>query len=133
MTRPLRENLELAERDGATWVCCARCGHELSREGEDWRRRCVVEHLPPAHLGPHRELLEGRLELEEHYCPGCGVTLDAAIVVASRAAPVAGRRPARRPGNQSTAPQPIALDPRTTAAIALDLQVKTCGPTHVGH
>ena len=115
MSRPLRENLELAERDGATWVCCARCGHELSREGEDWRRRWVVEHLPPAHLGPHRELLEGRLELEEHYCPGCGVTLDAAIVVARGAASVAGRRPARRPANQSTAPQPMALDPRTTA------------------
>jgi nicotinamidase-related amidase len=132
MNRPLRENLEIAERDGASWVQCAHCGHPLSVAAEDWRPHCVVKRLPPASMGPHRDLLAGRLELEELYCPGCGATLDASVIeLAADAAPV--RRPARRPGKQSTAPQPVTLEAASTAVIALDLHVKTCHPSHVGY
>ena len=132
MNRPLRENLELAEEGGVAWVQCARCGHRLAAAEEDWRLQCVTKRLDPSQLGPHRELLAGRLELEEIYCPGCGTTLDAAVVAPSaETAPVV--RPARRPGQQSTAPKPVTLEAATTAIIALDLHVKTCHPSHVGY
>ena len=131
MSRPLRENLELATRDGADWVQCARCGRPLAPAGEDWHAHCVVKRLPPTQMGPHRELLQGRLELEEHYCPQCGATLDAAMVESAEAAGV--RRPARREGNISTAPQPVTLAASAVAIVALDLHIKTCVPGHVGY
>jgi nicotinamidase-related amidase len=132
MNQPIRENLELAERDGVAWVQCARCEHRLSGEGEDWHKHCVVKRLPPEHMGPHRELLRGRFDLEEHYCPSCGVTLDASIIeVEAQAA--SARRPSRREGGQSIAPNPITVDAANTAVIVLDLHVKTVEPTHVGH
>jgi nicotinamidase-related amidase len=134
MNRPIRENLEVAERDGAAWVQCARCGYRLAAADEDWHPQCVVKHLPPASMGPHRELLEGRLTLEEHYCPGCGVTLDASLVeVAAAAESAPTGRPARRAGKQSTAPKPVSVEAASTAVIVLDLHVKACDPSHVGH
>lgn len=132
MNRPLRENLELAERDGAAWVQCARCGHCLSAAEEDWHAHCVVKRLSPINMGPHRELLQGRHRLEEHYCPGCGVTLDASVIDAE-VQPAASRRPRRRPGGQSVAPKQITLDAASTAVIVLDLHVKAVEPTHVGY
>lgn len=131
MSRPLRENLEVAERDGGAWVQCSRCGHRLSAADGDWRTHCVVKRLPPRSLGPHRELLEGRLMLEEHYCPNCGVTLDANVVDVEASA--ASRRPARRPGMQSTTPRPVELEAASTAIIVLDLHIKACDPGHVGY
>jgi hypothetical protein len=94
MNHTIRENLELAEFNGAAWVQCARCGHRLSAAGEDWHAHCLVKRLPPGKMGPHRELLLGRFELEEHYCPGCGVTLDASVVECR--ANEAQRNPARQ-------------------------------------
>jgi nicotinamidase-related amidase len=82
-------------------------------------------------MGPHREVLQGRHQLEEHYCPGCGTTLDASIV--DVAGSTAARRPRRRAGGQSVAPKPITLDAASTAVIALDLHVKCVEPTHVGY
>src|SRR5438105_5294314 len=107
MNRPIRENLELAERDGAAWVQCARCGHRLSAAGEDWHAHCIVKRLSPENMGPHHELLQGRHQLEEHYCPGCGVTLDASVIDVEMS--TSARRPRRREGAQSTAPKPITL------------------------
>ena len=134
MNRPIRENLEVAELEGAAWVQCSRCGQRLSAAGEDWHAHCVVKRLPPGSMGPHRELLEGRLMLEEHYCPGCGVTLDASLVDVGAGADAApSGRPARRQGKQSTTPKPITLAAASTAVIALDLanqilRPDACGP-----
>lgn len=135
MNRPFRENLELAELESGVWVQCSHCGHRLSAADQDWRAHCVVKRLPPRSMGPHRELLEGRLMLEESYCPNCGVTLDASVVEveAGMEAPVTVGRPARREGKKSTTPKPITLDAASTAVIVLDLHVKTCVPSHVGY
>jgi nicotinamidase-related amidase len=132
MNRPLRENLEVAEFESGAWVQCSRCGHRLSEADGDWRAHCVVKRLPPRSMGPHRELLEGRLMLEELYCPNCGVTLDATVVDAAPGA-AAARRPVRRPGNQSTAPRPVTLEAASTAIVVLDLHIKACDPSHVGY
>jgi nicotinamidase-related amidase len=129
MNRPIRENLELAEFDGVDWVQCARCGHRLSAVGEDWHAHCVAKRLPPGAMGPHRELLVGRFKLEEHYCPSCGVTLDASVVAVL--APAV--RPPRRTAAQSVAPKPIRLNAAETAVVVLDLHVKAVDPTHAGH
>jgi nicotinamidase-related amidase len=132
MNQPIRENLELAEHEGVAWVQCARCGHRLAGAGEDWHRHCIVKCWPPESMGPHRQLLRGRFDLEEHYCPGCGVTLDATIVdVEAKPAPAA--RPSRRQGGQSIAATPVTLDASTTTLVVLDLHRKAVEPTHVGH
>jgi nicotinamidase-related amidase len=134
VNRPFRENLEVADHRGAMWVRCTRCGYPIAEADEDWREHCAVRRLPPRSMGPHRELLEGRLVLEERYCPGCGVTVDADVVddatsgVASKS-----NRPARRKGNKSTTPVPVSLRGPETAVIVLDLHVKACEPSHVGH
>ena len=130
MIRPLRENLELAGEGAASWVQCARCGRRLAPAGQDWHAHCVVKRLPPDSMGPHRALLEGRLELEEHYCPGCGTTLDAIVV---EVAEPAVKRPERRDGAIATTPQPVTLAAASVAVVALDLHVKTCVPGHVGY
>lgn len=134
MIRPYRENLDLAERDGGAWVQCSHCGHRLAAAGGDWRANCIVKRLPPRTMGPHRELLEGRMLLEEAYCPNCGVTLDATVIEDEAAAAIAkSARPARRDGRKSTKPLAVRLDPKTSAIIVLDLHVKACEPSHVGY
>jgi nicotinamidase-related amidase len=132
MKQPIRENLELAELDGARWVQCAQCGHRLSADGEDWQAHCIVKRMSPTSMGPHRELLRGRFDLEEYYCPGCGVTLDASIVDVAEE-PLQSCRPVRREGKQSTAPKPVRIDAASTAVIALDLHIKAVEPSHVGY
>lgn len=132
MSRPFRENLVLEEHEGRDWVQCARCGHRLAPSDGDWRGASTRRQLPPDRMGPYRDLMRGRMVLEELYCPKCGVTFDAAVIPAAEEAPVS-IRPARREGRRSTAPVPITLEAATTAIIALDLHVKACAPTHVGH
>jgi nicotinamidase-related amidase len=134
VNRPFRENLELADHRGATWVRCSRCGYAIAPSDEDWREHCTVKRLPPSNMGPHRELLEGRLVLEERYCPGCGVTVDADVVDDATSG-MAGKssRPAKRKGNKSTAPVPVTLRASETAVIVLDLHVKCVEPTHAGY
>ena len=129
MTRPFRENLEIVEEADKKWVRCMRCGHRLSSVNEDWRQACVTKRLPPSQMGPHRELLEGRVMLEERYCPNCGVTMDASVVEVETAtdAPVMVR-PARREGKIPVIAQPVTLDPATTAIIVLDLNIRAENP-----
>lgn len=123
MKRPLQENLELNELEGKPWVQCARCGHQLCAAGMDWKAACVTRLLPPNRMGPHREILEGRLLLQERYCPGCGVTLDAAVVEVDNSV---GERKASEP----TRPQPLKLSPATTAVVVLDLNKSSYDPKH---
>jgi acetone carboxylase gamma subunit len=80
MNRPLRENLELTDEKGKTWVQCGSCGHRLAPADEDWKTVCLTRLLPPTHMGPHHKIMTGHLVLREHYCPGCGLTLDADVV-----------------------------------------------------
>lgn len=132
MNQLVRENLELAERDGVSIFQCAHCKHRLAGANEDWHQACVVKRLPPERMGPHRELLRGRFDLQEHYCPRCGVTLDATVVEV-KINPAEGRRPARREGGQSVSPQPVALQASSTAIVILDLHVKAVQPGHVAY
>lgn len=117
MSRPLRENLELVEEQGAEWVLCAACGRRLCAAGEDWRQACVTRLLPPGRMGPFHEIMEGRAMLEERYCPGCGVSLDATVIIGEE-------RPARRAAPNRVKPEPLVLDARSAAVVVLDLNTK---------
>ena len=121
MNRPLRENLELADIDGTTWVQCARCGHRLCAADADWKQACVTRLLPPSRMGPFREPMAGRALLEERYCPGCGISLDATVVETD------DRRVERQAPNRIT-PEPISLEADSTAVVALDLSAKSHDP-----
>ena len=103
MSRPLRENLEVVEGQGNEWVQCAACGHRLCGAGEDWREACVIRLLPPGRMGPFHEIMEGRAVLEERYCPGCGVSLDATVIVNEE-------RPVQRAAPNRVAPEPLVLE-----------------------
>jgi N-methylhydantoinase B len=80
---PLRENLEVARRDGAAWVRCARCGHWLCDESEDWSMACDRKLLSPTKGGALMEPLEGSFFLEQLSCPSCAVLFDTEVVEAS--------------------------------------------------
>ena len=117
MSRPLRENLEVVEGQGNEWVQCAACGHRLCGAGEDWREACVIRLLPPGRMGPFHEIMEGRAVLEERYCPGCGVSLDATVIVNEE-------RPVQRSAPNRVAPEPLVLDAASAAVVVLDLNTK---------
>ena len=122
MSRPLRENLELVEEQSGEWVQCAACGHRLCAAGEDWREACVTRLLPPGRMGPFHEVMEGRALLEERYCPGCGVPLDATVMVSEQRSPA-------RTGPNRVAPEPLVLDAANTAVVVLDLNTKAEDPS----
>lgn len=117
MSRPLRENLELVEQQGAEWVQCAACGHRLCAAGEDWRVACVTRLLPPGRMGPFHRIMEGRALLEERYCPGCGVSLDATVIINEE-------RSTPRAGPNRVKPESVVLEARGTAVVVLDLNTK---------
>ena len=117
MSRPLRENLELVEALGGEWVRCTACGHRLCAAGEDWRTACVTRLLPPGRMGPFHRIMEGRALLEERYCPGCGVSLDATVIIDEE-------RPAQRAVPNRVKPEPVVLKARGTAVVVLDLNTK---------
>jgi len=121
--RPLQENLELDELEGKSWVQCARCGHQLCAAGMDWKAACVTRLLPPSRMGPHREIMQGRMLLQERYCPKCGITLDAIVVEVDKG--LGERKP-----SESSKPQPITLDVTTTAVVVLDLNKSSYDPNH---
>ena len=122
MSRPLQENLEVVEEQGNEWVQCAACGRRLCGAGEDWREACVTRLLPPGRMGPFREIMEGRAMLQERYCPGCGVSLDAAVIVKEE-------RPMQRTAPNRVTPEPLALDAGSTAVVVLDLNTKAEDPS----
>ena len=117
MSRPLRENLELVEQQGAEWVQCTACGHRLCAAGEDWRVACVTRLLPPGRMGPFHRIMEGRALLEERYCPGCGVSLDATVIINEE-------RSTPRAGPHRVKPESVVLEARGTAVVVLDLNTK---------
>ena len=117
MNRPLRENLEVVEEQGSEWVRCAACGHRLCSAAEDWREACVKRLLPPGRMGPFHEIMEGRAVLDERYCPGCGVSLDATVIVDEE-------RPAQRAAPNRVTGEPLVLDPGSAAVVVLDLNTK---------
>lgn len=123
MKRPLQQNLELDELEGKSWVQCARCGHRLCAAGLDWKAVCVTRLLPPSRMGPHREIMEGRVLLQERYCPACGVTLDATVVEVDNG-------PGERKASEPSKPQPITLDAATTTVVVLDLNKGSYDPNH---
>lgn len=117
MSRPLRENIELVEEQGTEWVRCAACGHRLCAAGEDWRTACVTRLLPPGRMGPFHRIMEGRALLEERYCPGCGLSLDATVIINEE-------RPAQRAAPNRVKAEPVSLEARRTAVVVLDLNTK---------
>lgn len=122
MSRPLRENLELVEQRGAEWVQCAACGHRLCAVGEDWRAACVTRLLPPGRMGPFHRIMEGRALLEERYCPGCGVSLDATVIINEE-------RSTPRAAPNRVKPESAVLEARGTAVVVLDLNTKAESPS----
>ncbi len=117
MSRPLQENLEVVEEQGGEWVQCAACGHRLCAAGENWREACVTRLLPPGRMGPFHEVMEGQAVLQERYCPGCGVSLDATVIVKEE-------RPMERVAPNRVAPEPLVLDAGSSAVVVLDLNTK---------
>ncbi|HXG53155.1 MAG TPA: hydantoinase B/oxoprolinase family protein [candidate division Zixibacteria bacterium] len=79
-SRPLRENLEIAEGANGRWIRCTRCQQALCREAEDWRAACKRNVSSPTRAGPLMKVLEGRYVFERLYCPSCGVLLNAEMV-----------------------------------------------------
>ena len=77
--RPLQENLEVCEDRSGAWIRCARCGHVLCSQGEDWTKRCAVRALPPTQAGPLMADLVGQFLLEQLCCPSCGALVSTEI------------------------------------------------------
>jgi nicotinamidase-related amidase len=61
--------------------------------------------------------------LQERYCPGCGVTLDAAVVEVDDSV-------GERKASESAGPQTFKLDAATTAVVVLDLNKSSYDPKH---
>jgi acetone carboxylase gamma subunit len=77
MSHPLRANLIIAGVEGgAQWVCCAKCGHQYCRAGENWREHSKIRLLEPTKAGALMSVLKGQYLLRQLYCPSCAVLLD---------------------------------------------------------
>jgi acetone carboxylase gamma subunit len=64
--------------------CCQRCGQELGKAREDYKRGCLVAERPLAEV--HPSMVDGDgysfspdpgfCRLIEFYCPGCGIIIE---------------------------------------------------------
>lgn len=124
MSHPIRENLELfADADGA-WIRCTRCRHVYGRAGQDWRPASTVRRLAPTQAGPLMSELSGKYFLQQSYCPSCGVLVDTDLIEEQKEpAPEEEKQP------KGPEPKPVAVDPRTTAILVLDLSARCEDPT----
>src|SRR5205085_7044212 len=73
---PFRENLEVFATPTDQWVRCVKCQHTLSRLDEDWTSCASKTRKDPTAAGPLMEPLIGSYELEQLFCPSCGVLLN---------------------------------------------------------
>lgn len=80
MSHPLRENLELFEDANQRWIRCARCLHLLCDASQDWKKVCKRRRQTPTAAGPLMADLVGQFQLEQLFCPGCGVLLNTDFV-----------------------------------------------------
>lgn len=80
MNHPLRENLEIANADGAEWIRCNRCQHRYCRSDQDWRQFAKQRLMAPTHAGQLMSVLNGDYLLRQRYCPACAVLLDSDFV-----------------------------------------------------
>jgi hypothetical protein len=76
MRHPLRENLEIADANGADWIFCTRCGFKYCPADRDWREFCKVRLSPPKNAGSLMSILEGHYMMRQLYCPSCAALLD---------------------------------------------------------
>jgi hypothetical protein len=80
MTRPVRENLEIADRAGTSWIYCSKCRFRYCRADQNWREFCHSRLLPAAKAGNLMAALDGQYLLRQLYCPSCAVLLDSDFV-----------------------------------------------------
>jgi len=80
MIYPMRENLEIAEVAGTSWVRCSNCRYQYCRSDQNWREFCKVRLLPPVNAGRLLSLLDGQYLLQQRYCPSCAVLVDTDFV-----------------------------------------------------
>ncbi len=130
MRRPLRENLEVTELNGEKWICCSQCEFQYCSAGEDWRKACKVQLVPPSKAGRLMTLLDDQYSMRQFCCPSCGALVDTDFVeekkheVGSqdRAAAACPHRPD---------PVRVKLDCKTTAIAVLDLSARCEDPKEV--
>ena len=80
MKHPLRENLEVEDVGGTSWIQCARCGERHCKADQDWRTFCKVQLRPATSAGKLMADLTGQYLLRQVYCPSCGVLLETDFV-----------------------------------------------------
>jgi len=80
MTHPIRENLEIVDLAGTSWVYCSKCRFRYCRANQNWREFCQIRLLPPAKAGSLMSILDGQYLLQQLYCPSCAVLLDTHFV-----------------------------------------------------
>lgn len=76
MTHPMRENLEIVDLAGTSWICCSKCRFRYCRADQNWREFCKIRLLPPAKAGNLMSVLDGQYLLRQFYCPSCAVLVD---------------------------------------------------------
>jgi len=76
VTRPMRENLEIVDYAGTSWIDCIKCRFRYCRADQNWREFCERRLLPPVKAGSLMSVLEGQYLLRQLYCPSCAVLVD---------------------------------------------------------
>jgi N-methylhydantoinase B len=74
------ESLDLVDEGGARRLACARCGHGLSGERENYKEHALridrpIQAANPL-IGDPQRFIDARVEFRQFYCPACGGLLE---------------------------------------------------------
>ncbi len=129
MRRPLRENLEVRELNGEKRICCSQCEFQYCSIGEDWRKSCKVQLLPPSKAGRLMTLLDGQYSMRQFCCPSCGALVDTDFVEEKKNE--VGTRERAEAWPYRPEPVGVKLESKTTAIVVLDLSARCEDPQEV--
>jgi len=76
----MRENLEIVDLAGTSWIYCGKCRFRYCRADQNWREFCKIRLLPPAKAGSLMSLLDGQYLLRQLYCRSCAVLVETDFV-----------------------------------------------------
>ena len=76
----MRENLEIVDLAGTSWICCGKCRFRYCRADQNWREFCKIRLLPPAKAGSLMSILDGQYLLRQFYCRFCAVLVETDFV-----------------------------------------------------